>query len=702
MASDGGALQATHMRKSKDQIKNRTAAQVQITAEQILVEAQGRVDPAMPRSKEVITDKEELDEYRLGKRREFEAMILRQRSKVGMYVRYAQWEASQSDFRRARSVFERALDVDPRNVGVWVNYSDMEMKNGFIASARNILDRAVTLLPRIDQFWIKFVHMEELLGNVPGARTVYQRWMQWMPDKAAWAAYINFERRYEESDRARAVCEDMIACHPDATSWLKYAAFEQEQGAADRARSVYERGLATLGDANLSEKFFLAFAEFEERAAEPDRARVIYKYGVDLLPRGKAERLHRKYLAFEKQNGSRAGIETAVLDKRRAAYEEQLAAAPDSYDVWFDYIRLEEEGGDIARIRELYERAVAAVPPETTKLAWDRYIYLWIFYAVFEELTAKDAGRTRQVYTAALALVPHAAFTFPDLWILAAEFELRQANLSAARRVLGNAIGHAPQIEALFARYIDLEFELLNFDRCRTLLAKLVESQPDAVAAWLRFARFEISLGESERARSLFELAVELPSLDTPELLWKAYIDYEIAEEDTPRATALFERLLNRTQHVKVWLSYASTLAAVGDIAAARGVYARADAHAKNEGAKDDRVAVLEAWLAAEEAAGESEGAAAVKAKLPQRVKRRRKVVGDDGAELGWEEYFDYLFPDLETKASNLKFLEAARLWAAKKAAEGAGADGAAGGAEAMDTGRRGQEGEGSGDDSDA
>ena len=42
-----------------------------------------------------------------------------------------------------------------------------------------------------------------------------------------------------------------------------------------------------------------------------------------------------------------------------------------------------------------------------------------------------------------------------------------------------------------------------------------------------------------------------------PEILWKAYIDFEIEQEETDRARDLYKRLLQRTQHVKVWLSFA-------------------------------------------------------------------------------------------------------------------------------------------------
>lgn len=37
----------------------------------------------------------------------------------------------------------------------------------------------------------------------------------------------------------------------------------------------------------------------------------------------------------------------------------------------------------------------------------------------------------------------------------------------------------------------------------------------------------------------------------------QAYIDFETAEGEFERARALYERLLDRTKHLKVWISYA-------------------------------------------------------------------------------------------------------------------------------------------------
>ena len=39
---------------------------------------------------------------------------------------------------------------------------------------------------------------------------------------------------------------------------------------------------------------------------------------------------------------------------------------------------------------QVYERAIANVPPAAEKRYWQRYIYLWVKYALFEELEAGE------------------------------------------------------------------------------------------------------------------------------------------------------------------------------------------------------------------------------------------------------------------------------------------------------------------------
>merc|ERR1712008_349493 len=65
-----------------------------------------------------------------------------------------------------------------------------------------------------------------------------------------------------------------------------------------------------------------------------------------------------------------------------------------------------------------------------------------------------------------------------------------------------------------------------------------------------------------------------------------------------------------------------------------------------------------EAWLDACTVAGDDAREAEVQAKMPKRVKKRRLMQSDDGDDAGWEEYFDFIFPDEEKKAPSLKILE--------------------------------------------
>ena len=59
---------------------------------------------------------------------------------------------------------------------------------------------------------------------------------------------------------------------------------------------------------------------------EDERARAIYKFALDSVPKAQAEVLYKQFSAFEKQRGSREGIEDVVVSKARFGYEETLRA----------------------------------------------------------------------------------------------------------------------------------------------------------------------------------------------------------------------------------------------------------------------------------------------------------------------------------------------------------------------------------------
>jgi len=186
----------------------------------------------------------------------------------------------------------------------------------------------------------------------------------------------------------------------------------------------------------------------------------------------------------------------------------------------------------------------------------------------------------------------------------------------------------------LFTGYIELEMRLREFDRVRILYEKfltvsfvyrLKQSSKLTSSMTHPSARPGFSGRRSKvpsKTLSVFELSLSLQSLS----LWtcprsfgrysssglheagqadiQAYIDFEIEEAERERARHLYERLLERTSHVKVYISYAlmevSTLGGgededgneiegeAGNEEMARGVFERGYKDLRARGEKED------------------------------------------------------------------------------------------------------------------
>lgn len=535
---------------SRLQVKNKTPAAVQITAEQLMREAKEReLEVVPPPPKQKISDATELNEYKLRKRKEFEDNLRKNRLNISHWLKYASWEESQGEIERARSIFERALDTTgSRTITIWLRYIEMEMKNRQVKHARTLFDRATYILPRVNQFWYKYVYFEEILGNIPYCREVFERWMKFLPGEQEWQTYINFEMRYKEIDRAREIYSKYLMLHPDPKHWIKFAKFEERHSNPENARQIYELAFEFFtDDQQLDEQIFIAFAQFEERQHEYDRVKMIYQYALSKLPSDKTSELYENYSAFQKKHCTQKDIESSISQKRMLMYNDSLKKDRYDYDTWFDYIRLAESELSIDEVRDIYERAVANVPQNRRdKNCWRRYVYLWIYYATFEELVVKDRDRAFKVYEFVINnLIPHDKFTFAKLWLLAAKLQIRMGNIDRARDIMNKSLKRCPK-RRLFRGYIDLEIQLRDFNKCRQLYQRFIERAPDDSSVWIEFAEFESILGESARARAIYEAAIRRIN-DKPDL-WKAYIDFEQEQEEFENVEKLMKRF--KTEYV--------------------------------------------------------------------------------------------------------------------------------------------------------
>lgn len=396
--------------------------------------------------------------------------------------------------------------------------------------------------------------------------------------------------------------------------------------------------------------------------------------------------------------------------------------------MWFDLTRLEENYGTIESTREAYEKAITNIPPIAEKKYWRRYIFLWINYAVYEEYNAKNNDRTREIFKKMIEIIPHKKFTFSKIWILYAHFYIRQKNLDQARKIFGMSIAVCPR-EKIFKAYIELELQLGNVDKCRAIYEKFIQTNPDNYSAWVKYAELEKSLEEYDRCVAILQTAISQP-LDMPEMVWKTYINVEISYKKFNNVRKLYEVLLEKTRHIKVWLSFAKFEQDLLEFENSRDIFERAYNYFKESKMKEERLMILENWVKTEENnlekfqsgnlvalnineeneeddeekeknTGSILDQLAVEEKIasfdfelncqktievlknlnkrkPDKIKKRRKIANnftkessvayndmviEENDDDGWEEYYEYIFPDDEETKKNFKILGHALKW---------------------------------------
>ncbi|KAI0463954.1 hypothetical protein LJB42_002963 [Komagataella kurtzmanii] len=685
-------------------MKNKAPADLQITAEQILLEAYESKDPSLKLTEHKINDLEELQQMQLKKRTEYENALRMNRLNIGQWLRYATFEIEQRDYRRARSVFERCLEVDPTNVTVWIRYSQTELKGKNINHARNVLERATTVLPRVDKLWYLYVNLEETLGNVVGTRDIFLRWINWRPSENVWKHFIYFESRYGELENCRKIFEKFVVAYPKTETWLYWVSFEKQHGDAVDIRNVYTLAIdsvMSLGKDFLNETLFVSWCEWETQQKEFARVRALYKYGMDHLTGEKRNRLFEQYTIFEKQYGNREGIEETIMQKRKMKYEQLLSENPYDYDNWWLYIELLEGYNDTTELLEqTYNKILDTVPQSHSKPDWEKYIYLWLKYLFVTELESKDTSKAREGYKKLISLIPHKKLTFAKAWTNYAYFEVRQDDLPQARKILGQSLGLCPK-RKLFKSYIAMELKLKEFDRVRKLYEKFIETWPMDVSLWMEYAEFENQMDDDERCKAIYEIVTNgseiLPDEERKEAFSK-FIEYlmstyqysearnaysqflilfkhdtviwtkkAIFELTIPSEEQLNEYLLRANQNEDLEFEFEATEESKQRT---RKEFEKALAFAKATNNKSMRVMLFQAFKEFESVYGTKGSQEEINERFPTVVRRRE----------GDEEVVDYVFPDdqldskqvedvedSKPKSAMQKFLENAKKWKEKQ-----------------------------------
>ncbi|OBA19863.1 hypothetical protein METBIDRAFT_32908 [Metschnikowia bicuspidata var. bicuspidata NRRL YB-4993] len=686
--------------------KSSNIAATQVSSAEILADAHDIKQTDFRKPDLNIQDLDELRLFQLAKRRDYEQQLNKNRLNYGQWMRYAKWEIEFShDLKRARSIMERALEVNVQHVPFWVRYIELELLHKNVNHARNLLDRAVTILPRTDKFWFMYVQTEETLGNFAGVRLVFERWLQWHPSELAWDSYVLFEERYGEVENARAVLLRYVVEFPTGDTWKRWLLLETMLPVVDdmqvaKTRGVFEAALDTLlasgksGADRSIPGIVLLWVDWETSVGEAERARAILATALDsdlLLKEQKLEVLrtsaHSSGVAASL--GSPGSSGAALPLKNRLRLEKAVMENPRDYDSWWEYAKLQELALGARHVMDILSKAVEHCPLDELKLTtWRRYVYLWIKLALYHEYVAKDIPGAREAWRRSLQTVPHGKFTFAKLWAMSAEFELRNGGgLAKARKILGLAIGQSCKERPkrkLFKYYVELEKRLGELERVRRVYEKWLESslvcdrqtgEAQSVAVLQQYIDFEKSVGESGRCVALFDIGIsgEFPPSG---VFFDAYIDFLKDEFRYDKAREVYRaRLGSAGSWIQLALFESSILSPeqmdeleradsdevrfeVGEhhLRSTRAIFSEAYAQFRDAQDGANATHIVEAWLEYENMHGSREQAEQVRAKAPKQITKRR---GSGGVE---EIYHEYDFPE---SAPNLsRFLAKAKQWA--------------------------------------
>ncbi|ODV96901.1 hypothetical protein PACTADRAFT_1486 [Pachysolen tannophilus NRRL Y-2460] len=658
---------------SKKDERDESAAEMQVSAGQILAEAYERRDPPVKYSNYGINDLEELNDYQLKIRTSYEKALQFKRSDIDQYVRYAKWEWDLKNYDRARSILERAININNSNVRLWLAYLNLEISHKNINHARNLFERCLTILPKVDKFYYEYIQFEEILGNFNNVKEIFNRWINWKPKNSKiYLNYIRFLNKYKDLENCRKIYEKLIIQIPQFEYIEKYIIFEKKNGG--NVANLYNLIIENLQKSNiLSQEILISYIDYELSlsldSTNLQKIDKIFKFGFDNLSKDKSIKLYNYYINYLKQyNNDKFKIESGVLLKRKLKYESELIQTPNDYDLWWIYLDLILELS-LPDVESYFEKCLLENIPKfkKEKKYWKRYLLLWLRYLYYLELDSKKIEKTREMYDKLLKeIIPNKYFTSGKIWMNYSNFEIRQGNLIKARKLYGYCMGKFPNKKFFYKKYIDLELNLKQFDNVRKIYEKFLIIHNDDLTIWFNYINFEIELEEYLRAEKLIEILLLNPSTMSEKFkIYKFYLNFLIHDlYDFKRTRKVYQNLLQESDYnVNIYIAYAlNELSIPTDeqlqkfqenaddegmeieitdvhLNNVRNLFEKGSLHYKQD--KEKRITLLEAYKNFEKSYGDQNSYDKVKSRLPLVVKR--KTVNEEGEQ---KEVIDYIFED--------------------------------------------------------
>ncbi|KAF5709275.1 pre-mRNA-splicing factor SYF1 [Fusarium mundagurra] len=354
----------------------------------------------------------------------------------------------------------------------------------------------------------------------------YELWSEMVDLIVEHAAEI--ETGYETGIDAERIIRSGISRFADQRGklWSGLATYWIRRGSFERARDVFEEGITTVMTVRDFTLIFEAYTEFEESiiGALMEVASARAEKGIE--DENADFELDIRMMRFEQLMDRRPFLLNDVL----------LRQNPNNVPEWEKRVAL--WGDNKKEVAQTYTDAIAAIQP---KRAVGAFHQLWANYAKFYE-RGGDLRNARVIMEKAIKVPFKSVAELADMWIEWAEMELRNENFDDAVRIMAKAV-QAPKRSTvdyfdetlspqqrvhkswkLWSFYVDLVESVSTLDETKKVYERIFELRIATPQTVVNYANLLEEHKYYEESFKIYERGLDLFSYPVAFELWNLYL----------------------------------------------------------------------------------------------------------------------------------------------------------------------------------
>ncbi|KAH7473415.1 Pre-mRNA-splicing factor syf1 [Fusarium oxysporum f. sp. matthiolae] len=354
----------------------------------------------------------------------------------------------------------------------------------------------------------------------------YELWSEMVDLVVEHAAEI--ETGYENGIDAERIIRSGISRFADQRGklWSGLATYWIRRGSFERARDVFEEGITTVMTVRDFTLIFEAYTEFEESiiGALMEVASARAEKGIE--DENADFELDIRMMRFEQLMDRRPFLLNDVL----------LRQNPNNVPEWEKRVAL--WGDNKKEVAQTYTDAIAAIQP---KRAVGAFHQLWANYAKFYE-RGGDLRNARVIMEKAIKVPFKSVAELADMWIEWAEMELRNENFDDAVRIMAKAV-QAPKRSTvdyfdetlspqqrvhkswkLWSFYVDLVESVSTLDETKKVYERIFELRIATPQTVVNYANLLEEHKYYEESFKIYERGLDLFSYPVAFELWNLYL----------------------------------------------------------------------------------------------------------------------------------------------------------------------------------